>query len=125
MIVIVGFQARVRNGCLNWLKKGFRHCFAYQQVDDGWVLYDPLGDGLLLRSAPAIPTRALLSAVAAIEASAVAVERIGQRKRMPWLRPITCVELCKRLTWHRGGWLITPYHLFRHLALKRARGGKS
>jgi hypothetical protein len=120
MIVIIGFQAHIRTGSLKWLKKGYRHCFAYQQVDDGWVLCDPIRDSLLLRSAPAVPTRALLSAVAAIEASAVAFRCVGHGKRMPWLRPITCVEVCNRVAGRRCGWLITPYQLFRHLALKRA-----
>jgi hypothetical protein len=121
MIVIVGFQARIRTGSLKWLKKGYRHCFAYQQVDDGWVLCDPMRDSLLLRSAPAVPTRALLTAVAAIEASAVAIQCEARGTCMPWLRPITCVEVCKRVAGRQCGWLITPYQLFRHLALKRAQ----
>ena len=116
MMVIVGFQASVRVACLKWLKKGFRHCFAYQQTDSGWVLCDPLGAGFLLRSAPALPPRALLCAVAAIGASAVAIDGMGGNRRMPWLRPITCVEICKRLAGRRSAWLFTPYQLFRDLA---------
>lgn len=115
-MVIVGFQPSVRAAGLNWLKKGFRHCFAYQQTDSGWVLCDPLGAGLLLRSAPALQPRALLCATAAIGASAVAVECTDRSERMPWLRPITCVEICKRLAGRRSVWLITPYQLFRDLA---------
>ncbi len=115
-MVIVGFQGCVRAVGLNWLKKGFRHCFAYQETDSGWVLCDPLGAGLLLRSAPTLPARALLCATAAIGASAVAVDSIGENRRMPWLRPITCVEICKRLAGRRAFWLVTPYQLFRALA---------
>lgn len=119
MMVIVGFQASVRAAGLKWLKKGFRHCFAYQQTDSGWVLCDPLGVGLFLRHAPALPARALLCATAAIGASAVAVERTGEDRPMPWLRPITCVEICKRLAGRRSVRLVTPYQLFRDLALTR------
>lgn len=118
-MVIVGFQASVRAACLNWLKTGFRHCFAYQQTDSGWVLCDPLGAGLFLRAAPALPARALLCATAATGASAVAVERIREDRRMPWLRPLTCVEICKRLAGRRSVRLITPYQLFRDLAFTR------
>ena len=115
-MLIVGFQGCVRAAGLNWLKRGFRHCYVYQETDSGWVLCDPLGAGLLLRSAPALPARALLCATAALGGSAVAIECTDQNRRMPWLRPITCVEICKRLAGRHAIWLLTPYQLFRDLA---------
>ncbi len=119
MMVIVGFQGRVNAGGLAWLKKGFRHCFAYQRVDGGWVLCDPLGAGLLLRQAPALPERALLTSMAALGASVVAVRRMDQAGRMPWLRPMTCVEICKRVVGTQAFWLFTPYQLFCELLGRR------
>lgn len=115
MMVVVGFQASVRTAALKWLKKGFRHCFAYQQTDEGWVLCDPLSAGLMLRSAPALPLRTLLSATAATGVSAVAIQSTYEGRRMPYARPITCVEICKRLAGCRTFWLFTPYQLFREL----------
>ncbi len=119
-MIIVGFQAQVRHGCLSWLKRGFRHCFAYQRTDSGWVLCDPLGARLLLEAAPAVPVRALLCALAAVEASIVAVDGRGDARRLPWFRPMTCVEICKRLAGRRGVWLFTPYQLFRDLVFSEA-----
>lgn len=118
MMVIFGFQARVNADRLKWLKKGFRHCFAYQRTEAGWVLCDPLGAGLLLRSAPTVPPRKLLCAVAAVGASAVAVSQVRQSGRLPWLRPTTCVEICKRLAGRRSRWMVTPYQLFRDLVAR-------
>lgn len=115
-MVIFGFQAPVSDGRLNWLKRGFRHCFAYQRTDNGWVLCDPLGVGLYLGSAPTLPPRRLLCAVAALGASAVALERVDRTRPLSWLRPVTCVEICKRLAGRQNPWLLTPFQLFRDLA---------
>ena len=114
-MVIVGFQSCVRISGLCWLKKGYRHCFGYQKTDSGWVLCDPLSDGLLLRSAPDLPARRLLCAMAAVGASVVAFECKGARLPLPWLRPLTCVEICKRLAGRRCAWLVTPHQLYRSL----------
>lgn len=114
-MVIVGFQARVQSAGLAWLKAGFRHCFAYQMTDQGWVLCDPLASGLLLRTAPELPSRTLLVSLAALGATVVAVSGHSRSPRLPWLRPVTCVEICKRLLGRRGGWVITPHQLFRDL----------
>ncbi len=115
MMVIVGFQARVRSVGLAWLKGGFRHCFAYQRTDRGWVLCDPLACGLLLRSAPDLAPRVLLTSLAALGATVVAVMPQPQPSRLPWLRPLTCVEICKRLLGRRAARVVTPHQLFRDL----------
>jgi hypothetical protein len=115
MMVIIGFQARVQSAGLAWLKAGFRHCFAYQMTEGGWVLCDPLASGLLLRSAPKLPSRTLLTSLAAVGASVVAVTSETRSPRLPWLRPVTCVEICKRLLGRSTGWVVTPHQLYRDL----------
>jgi hypothetical protein len=115
MMIIVGFQARVRAAGLGWLKAGFRHCFAYQQTDSGWVLCDPLGSGLLLQAAPELPAQSLLTSLAALGATVVAVTRQPEPSPLPWLRPVTCVEICKRLVGRRAAFVMTPHQLFRDL----------
>lgn len=114
-MVIVGFQARVRSVGLAWLKGGFRHCFAYQRTDHGWVLCDPLACGLLLRSSPDLAPRTLLTSLAAIGATVVAVVPQPEPPRLSCLRPLTCVEVCKRLLGRRAARVVTPHQLFRHL----------
>ena len=115
MLVIIGFQARVQSAALTWLKAGYRHCFAYQMTDRGWVLCDPLASGLLLRTAPELPARTLLVSLAALGATVVAVSGPSRSPRLPWLRPVTCVEICKRLLGRRSVWVMTPHQLFCHL----------
>jgi hypothetical protein len=115
MMVIVGFQARVQSAGLAWLKKGFRHCFAYRLTEEGWVLCDPLASGLLLRTAPEVPVRTLLACMAAVGTTVVAVARQPPASRLSCLRPVTCVEICKRLLGHGAAHVLTPYQLFRDL----------
>jgi hypothetical protein len=115
MMVIVGFQARVRSVGLAWLKSGFRHCFAYQRADRGWLLCDPLACGLLLRSAPDVSPRTLLTSLAALGATVVAVVPQPNTSRLSPLRPLTCVEVCKRLIGRRAARVVTPHQLFREL----------
>jgi hypothetical protein len=115
MMVIVGFQARVRTSNLGWLKSGFRHCFAYQRTDSGWVLCDPLGCGLLLRSAPALSAHLLLTSMAALGASVVVVAQLPAPTPISSIRPTTCVEICKRLVGRSATFVLTPHQLFRHL----------
>lgn len=118
MMVIVGFQARVSSAGLARLKTGFRHCFAYQQTEDGWVLCDPLAGGLMLRTAADLPARTLSTSLAALGATVVLVAPRPEPARLPWLRPLTCVEICKRLLGRRTVWVVTPHQLFRELMIR-------
>lgn len=120
-MLIVGFQDGVRSRGLAWLKRGFRHCFAYQAADDHWVLCDPLSDGLVLRAARELDQRTLLTSLAALQMSVVIVGRSAASSPLSWLRPLTCVELCKRLTGDRGLWPMTPHQFFCHLARRQRR----
>lgn len=120
-MLIVGFQMQVRATCLAWLKRGFRHCFAYREEADGWLLCDPMGDRVLLRSAPALPSRVLMTSLAALGASVVRGEFDDRGGSACWLRPLNCVEICKRLIGCNQPWVITPHQLF----LRVARPSKS
>ena len=120
-MVIVGFQARVQSAGLGLLKAGFRHCFAYQRTDQGWILCDPLAAGLLLGASPELSTRTLMTSSAALGATVVAVARVPRPRRLSWLRPVTCVEICKRLLGRSRARVITPHQLFRDLVAP-ARG---
>lgn len=118
---IFGFQQRVRARGLGWLKRGFRHCFAYRQVSDGWLLCDPLSDELLLRSAPALPPRGLMTSLAALGASVVSGEFANTGRAACWFRPLNCVEICKRLAGCNEPRVITPHNLFMRLSHPTAR----
>lgn len=116
-MVIVGFQSRVQLRGLAWLKHGFRHCFAYQRASDAWVLCDPLSTGILLYAAQGPSAKRLITTLAALGASVVCIEPPLSRGPLPWLRPMTCVEICKRLAGRRGLYILTPYQLFKNLLI--------
>ena len=115
-MLIVGFQMQVQARCLAWLKRGFRHCFAYRKEADGWLLCDPMSDRVLLLTAPALPSRALMSSLAALGASVVRGDFDNYRGSACWLRPLNCVEICKRIVGRNQAWVITPHQLFSLLA---------
>lgn len=113
-MIVVGFQC-ARSWKLAWLKRGFRHCFAYRAVGDSWIACDPLRQGIELQVAGYIRTRGLLACLAAVGSSAIACRPAALRRPLPWLRPFTCVEFCKRLVCCAGTDVITPNQLFRRL----------
>lgn len=113
-MIVIGFQCK-STWQLIWLKRGFRHCFAYRAVGGGWVACDPLGHGLELEVAGAVPLRDLLVSLAAIGGSVVACRIARSQGALPWLRPFTCVEFCKRLARCAGRGIVTPRQLFCHL----------
>lgn len=119
---IVGFQTQVRATCLAWLKRGFRHCFAYRELADGWLLCDPMSDRVLLQNAPEVPSRALMSSLAALGASVVRGEFDNCGGSACQLRPLNCVEICKRLIGCSQAWVFTPHQLFWHLAQRSGEG---
>jgi hypothetical protein len=115
MMIIVGFQKQVTYRGLLWLKRGYRHCFAYRQLDEGWILCDPLANHLLLQEAPALRPRDLMVSLAALGTSVVHGNYRPSGTPGSWLRPLTCVEVCKRLIACHNRWILTPRQLFCHL----------
>lgn len=113
-MVVIGFQC-ASSWRLAWLKRGFRHCFAYRAVGDAWIACDPLSRGIEFQIASAVRTRRLLSCLAAVGASAVACPLTTMERPLPWLRPFTCVEFCKRFVRCARADIVTPSQLFRRL----------
>ena len=113
-MIVIGFQC-AHSWKLAWLKRGFRHCFAYRAVGDNWIACDPLGQGLELHLGGHIRTRELLACLAAVGSTAVACRPTAQQRPLPWLRPFTCVEVCKRLVRCARMEVTTPNQLFRSL----------
>lgn len=114
-MVVIGFQC-TGSWRLVWLKRGFRHCFAYSAVGDAWIACDPLSRGMELEIASSVRSRRLLACLAALGGSAVACRLTTTQRPLPWLRPFTCVEFCKRLVCCARADVVTPNQLFRRLA---------
>ena len=122
---LVVFEDRDDARLLRLLRPGFRHCFCLTGADRRWTLCDPL------------KSRLALAAVDGVDALELAghLDAIGRRilhgpvaadagAGWPDARPITCVEIVKRLLGVRAPAVVTPHQLYRHLLREdRAEAG--
>jgi hypothetical protein len=116
---IVVFEDRAQVACLAWLRPGFRHCFCLVRRPVGWVVCDPLKAVTTLDVIADYEERELLVHYRRRGMVAIAGDcRPGSRPG-PVLRPLTCVELVKRIVGLRAAGVWTPHQLYRVL---RERG---
>jgi hypothetical protein len=114
--VMVVFEDRPEGGLFSCLRPGFRHCFCLVARPAGWILCDPLKGRLrieLIEGATNLQLalhflrsgRTVLLGSAMPPSSAV--------NKVP--RPITCVEVVKRIVGCNAPTVWTPFQLCRHL----------
>lgn len=122
---LVAFEDRDDAGLLRLLRPGFRHCFCLTGAGRRWTLCDPL------------KSRVALAAVDGADALELAAHlREGGRRRIlhgpvapetaaawPRARPITCVEIVKRLVGVEAAGVVTPHQLYRRLLRGGPTGG--
>lgn len=120
---MVVFEDRREAWSLRWLRPGFRHCFCL--VGDGgrWTLLDPL------KSRLAVAILCELSASDLAERLATENRRFlhglvtcPEAPQFPALRPLTCVEVVKRLVGLHASAVVTPHQLYHRL--QRPEGGR-
>lgn len=98
---------------LRALKKGFRHCMVAVHDGEGWVLLDPLSNGLTVTRLGELPPRDVIRIFTDGGLHAVPVQRAAPiRKELPWA-PFTCVEAVKRTLAMRARFVLTPWQLYR------------
>ena len=113
---LVVFEDRSDASLLRLLRPGFRHCFCLTGTGRRWTLCDPL------------KSRLALAAVDGADALELATHLGGAGRRIlhgpvaadaaaswPQARPITCVEIVKRLVGVRAPGVVTPHQLYRRL----------
>jgi len=119
--ILVVFEPHTSAPRPAWLKKGFAHCFALKKLDRSWILLDPLATTMRVEHAgqleeiPLAAAFAALGASVAIRAGAAPAGPTSTERRLARLRPLTCVEVLKRLLGVHPLWLFTPYQLFTRL----------
>lgn len=115
-IAIVVFEHRDARGVLRLLRPGFRHCFCLLQHDAGWLLCDPLKGGLRLDLVPPYDVHDLLQHYRGLGRAALAGPAAGTFPLAPiGLRPLTCVEIVKRVLGLAAPAVFTPLQLHAHL----------
>jgi len=115
-LAVVVFAEQTRLPKLRLLKPGFRHCYAYLRLPQGWIGVDPLSHWLVLQAFPNWPREADLAAHlrrAGLCALTVPVVEPARRPAPPL--PFSCVETVKRLIGLQSWAIRTPWELFLHL----------
>jgi hypothetical protein len=120
----LAFGGRADQPWLWPLKPGFRHCFAAIEEADGWTVVDPLSGRLLVTrldvpggfDLPGFYRRAGLSVVGPL------LPGPPRRSLLPWLSPFSCVSVCRALLGAGAPFALTPFGLFRRLAVTGERG---
>ena len=114
---ILVFEPRSGLGFTRFLRSEFQHCFCLVQHPIGWLVCDPLKHSLALDVIEAVEANELLCALAhnrrtILHLSLPAPTACGPIR----LRPLTCVEIVKRLLGIEARSVFTPYQLFRYVA---------
>ena len=118
---LIVFEHRNARGPMRLLRSGFRHCFCVVGRGDSWIVCDPLKGSIVLKAVVGHPVEALAAHFACGGRRVlwgVAAPFPTERLRV---RPVTCVEIVKRLIGLDGPGIFTPYQLFRFL--QGARSG--
>lgn len=114
--VLVVFADRPDSLWLRALAPGFRHCFAALRVPDAWLLLDPLKGHIELAHLQP-PAAFDLPRFYVAQGHRVLRGRqlrsLGHKVRLP--RPLTCVEVVKRVIGVDAPTVLTPRQLHRHL----------
>ncbi|MDG4574803.1 MAG: hypothetical protein P9C36_05865 [Defluviicoccus sp.] len=114
-VALVVFTGMTGIRWLKALRAGFRHCFVVVFQGDTAIVCDPLSNQMLLGSVrPATPA-VVADWYCERGFTVVATEIREAPRRGARLRPLTCVEIVKRVLGIRAPFVLTPWQLYRHL----------
>jgi hypothetical protein len=113
--VIVVFEDRAATGGFRWLRSGFRHCFCLVRRPVGWIVCDPLKSKTCLEVVDPYDERELLLHYRRRNAIVLVGRCIEPDRGRDFFRPLTCVEIVKRVVGLRAPRVWTPYQLYRAL----------
>ncbi len=117
--VLVIFSDKNDLWFLNWLSRGYRHCFALIEQPEGWILYDPLSNRSVIRYYEDRTKEQLIFWYSVNGYKVVETEIAGRvPHRLAPILPYTCVEAMKRLLGIHRWFLLTPRQLFAYLKNK-------
>lgn len=124
LCAIVVFEDRLDKSALRLLRPGFRHCFCLVGTGRSWTICDPLKTRIEI--VPLFgPSEDELVRHYVGTGRSVLVGRIAATTAPSWsLRPMSCVEIVKRVLRLHAPWVFTPAQLYRAL-LHPTRPGAS
>lgn len=114
---LVVFEDRDEGDWLKYLRPGFRHCFCVLGTGDVWTIIDPLKSKIELAICTGVAPTDLAHRYHATGRQVL----VGTRQEAPinktfLPRPLTCVEIVKRLLDLDAPAVLTPWQLYRTLA---------
>lgn len=112
---IVVFEDRSEVKSLAWLRHGFRHCFCLVRRPAGWMVCDPLKALVTLDVVEPYAEPDLLDHYGHMGMRAIVGDCRPVAGRWSAVRPLTCVELVKRIVGLHDPSVWTPYQLYRAL----------
>jgi hypothetical protein len=114
--VLVLFENRTECSWLRVLTPGFRHCFCVIGAASHWTIVDPLKSKIEVLSFSGLSERYLASHYHRTGRMVIVGETVPCEPRKGLLpRPLTCVEIVKRLLNLRAPGVFTPWQLHRTL----------
>ena len=122
---IVVFEDRAERSLIRLLRRGFRHCFCVIGSGRYWTICDPLKTRIEIT--PLISPEATdivqyySSTGRAVLVGEIAGARMGRHCR---LRPVSCVEIVKRILDFDAPSVFTPAQLYRALLRPRQPSGE-
>ncbi|MGX9962224.1 hypothetical protein ACVFYP_02815 [Roseomonas sp. F4] len=102
---------------LRLLRPGFRHCFAALADEVGWTVIEPLTGRLVVARLPVAAGFDLPGFYrrAGLRVLGPFLPALPEARRLPTLRPLSCVGLCQALLGPQAPSAWTPFQLFRAL----------
>ena len=115
---LIVFEDRPARGFTRFLRPGFRHCFCLIRQQAGWFVCDPLKHSLEFKIVEDADAAHIAARLTVIDRSIIYLSAIP-KKGLPSmsLRPLTCVEIVKRVVGINKDFIFTPYQLFSYLSV--------
>ena len=112
---LVVFSGATEFWWLRWLKPGFRHCFMILEIDNTWVVYDPLSHQTKIALFPACTQMDLVAWYEASNCIVIPCTTKTAPKKMAPFFFFTCVEAVKRVLGIHDRCIFTPQQLHKRL----------
>ena len=114
--VIVVFEDRDDSALLRLLDRGFRHCFCVIGSGRAWTICDPLKTRIEIVQVHGLSEPEIAHHYHSTGRAVLVGDAPAHRPNRPYrLRPVSCVEIVKRMVHLDAPYVFTPAQLYRAL----------
>lgn len=112
---LVVFVGKTEIKWLRFLKKGYRHCFAIIEGQNGWALYNPLSHYTEIRIYPGVQIDDIACFYRGLGHTVIKTTVREPARKLAPIAPYTCVEAVKRALGIQARLVVTPWRLRQYL----------